>query len=440
METMTLAEAAPPRTTSRMWTPLQRFAFRFCVVYFGLFCLLSQVISSVLVIPRFDVPDLGTLPPIRQLVFWVAALVFGMKTPLVYSGSGSGDKQYDWVLLFCVLVVSVLASAIWSVLDRKRTAYPALHKWFWLFLRFCLAGQMLVYGFIKAFPLQMRYPFLSRLLERFGDMSPMGVLWWSVGAAPGYETFTGCAELLGGLLLMFPRTKTLGALIALADMTQVFVLNMTYDVPVKLLSFHLILISLLLLAPEMQRLANFFLLNRTAGPSERAPLFESQRARRIAGGVIAFLWIWMIGNNLYNTWDEWRQYGPGTGKSPLYGIWKIQDTAVDGKPVPMLATDAQTWRTIVFEFPQYTEIECMDDSHGYGSAVDEKAATITLTDRRDKNWQARFAYTRPAFDRLTLDGTVAGKHETLHLLRFDEKKFLLESRGFHWMQDYPFNR
>jgi hypothetical protein len=72
--------------------------------------------------------------------------------------------------------------------------------------------------------------------------------------------------------------------------------------------------------------------------------------------------------------------------------------------------------------------------------VDEKARTIILTDRRNKNWQARFAYTRPAFDRLTLDGTAAGHHETLHLARFDEKKFMLESRGFHWVQDYPFNR
>jgi uncharacterized membrane protein YphA (DoxX/SURF4 family) len=440
MEVLTQPDSLAAVAAGARWPLPQRIAFRFCVVYFGLFCLVSQIISSVLVIPKLDVPDWGTLAPVRLVVFWVAAHLFHQKTPLVYSGSGSGDKVYDWVLLFCVLVASVVAVAVWSALDRKRTAYPALYKWFWLFLRFCLAGQMLTYGFIKAFPLQMPYPFLSRLIERFGDMSPMGVLWWSVGAAPGYETFAGCAELLGGLLLIFPRTMTLGALIALVDMTQVFVLNMTYDVPVKLLSFHLILIAGLLLLPEMRRLADFFFFNRTAAPSALTPLFEGQRARRIAGGIIAFLWIWMIGNNLYGAWDNWHQYGPAAAKSPLYGIWKIQDATVDGKPVPMLATDAQMWRTIVFEFPKYTEIECMDDSHGYSSAVDEKARTIILTDRRNKSWQARFAYTRPAFDRLTLDGTAAGHHETLHLARFDEKKFMLESRGFHWVQDYPFNR
>ena len=55
-----------------------------------------------------------------------------------------------------------------------------------------------------------------------------------------YEIFAGCAETLGGILLLTPRTTTLGALVCLADMIQVFMLNMTYDVPVKLFSFHLI--------------------------------------------------------------------------------------------------------------------------------------------------------------------------------------------------------
>ena len=41
---------------------------------------------------------------------------------------------------------------------------------------------------------------------------------------------------------------------------------------------------------------------------------------------------------------------------------------------------------------------------------------------------------------LTLDGTLRDHKVALQLERFDEKKFLLESRGFHWVQDYPFNR
>src|SRR5258707_4177 len=106
------------------WSPSARVAFRFCFVYFGLYCLGTQIINSVLAVPKIEVPDWGTLWPIRPMVFWVGAQLFGTKLPLVYSGSGSGDKVYDWVMVFCMLVAALIATAVWSFLDRKRCGYP----------------------------------------------------------------------------------------------------------------------------------------------------------------------------------------------------------------------------------------------------------------------------------------------------------------------------
>ncbi len=96
----------------------------------------------------------------------------------------------------------------------------------------------------------------------------------------------------------------LGALVALADMIQVFMLNMTYDVPVKLFSFHLILMSLFLLVPEFQRLADFFVRNRTVAPSTEAPLFSTSRANRIALAAQIMLGLWMLGANAYGALDS----------------------------------------------------------------------------------------------------------------------------------------
>ncbi len=420
---------------------VSRIALRFCVVYFTLYALSNQIINSIFPIPKVDVPDWGSVWPVRPLVFWVGGHLFGMKTPLVYSGSGSGDKNYDWALLFCIVFFSIMATAAWTLIDRKPRDYSALRKWFLIFLRVCLVSQMLAYGFVKAFPLQMPFPFLSTLTEPFGNLSPMGVLWSSVGASPAYETFTGCAEILGGLLLIFPRTVTLGALVSLADMTMIFTLNMTYDVPVKLLSFHLILMALLLLAPDFRRLANFFFLGRATEPPQREALFTSQRARRITSGVLVFLWLWMIGNNFYGVYDSWHQYGPGRQVSALYGIWDIESYSVDGKAQSLAVTDAQAWRRFIFDFPQYAEIQFMDNSgKGYNAAIDTAKGTLALITGSDKNWKADFNFKRTAPDRLTLDGTIAGRRSVLVLHRLDEKKMQLLSRGFHWIQDYPFNR
>ena len=48
-----------------------------------------------------------------------------------------------------------------------------------------------------------------------------------------YSLFRGIGETLGGVLLVLPALTTLGALVSLAMMTNVLMLNMFYDVPRK---------------------------------------------------------------------------------------------------------------------------------------------------------------------------------------------------------------
>ncbi len=423
------------------WSLATRIAFRFCFVYFGLFCLLTQVLTGLIPLPNIDTPDPSTLWPIRQVVFWTADHVFHVSQPLVYQASGSGDKTYDWVLQFCILIVAVLATVIWSALDRKRENYATAYKWFRLFIRFFLAGQMLGYGWAKAVPLQMPFPRLYTLMEPFGNMSPMGVLWASIGASPAYEVFAGCAEMLGGILLFLPRTTMLGALICLADMTQVFMLNMTYDVPVKLFSFHLILLSLFLLAPDIKRLLDLFFLNRPVRPSTQFPLFATPRANRIAVVVQIVFGIWLMGMNAYGSWILWHQYGGGSPKSALYGIWNVEQLTVDGQPRPALMSDHDRWRRVIFDVPTRTAFQKMDESLArFGASIDTKDNTLKLTKNDDPNWKASFTYARPAPDRLVLDGEIDGHKERMELQLVDRGKLLLVSRGFHWVQEYPFNR
>ena len=102
--------------------------FRFCFVYLGLFCVTTQIFGSLWPLPNVDSPDPATLWPMRQIVFWTASHLFGVTHPLVYTGSGSGDKTFDWVLSFCLLVLAALATGMWSVLERRRENYASLHK------------------------------------------------------------------------------------------------------------------------------------------------------------------------------------------------------------------------------------------------------------------------------------------------------------------------
>ena len=66
--------------------------------------------------------------------------------------------------------------------------------------------------------------------------------------------------------------------------------------------------------------------------------------------------------------------------------------------------------------------------------------TLVLTKGSDKNWKATFTFQRPTPNRLTLDGEMDGRKTQMQLQLVDRTKFLLLSRGFHWIQEYPLNR
>jgi uncharacterized membrane protein YphA (DoxX/SURF4 family) len=437
-----LVEPPQLESTRPRWNSGARIAFRFAVLYFGLFSVCTQILTSLLPLPGVDIPDPGSLPPLRQIIGFVARHVFHLQvTPAFFAETGSGDRPCDWVFLFCVLVASISGTILWSLLDGRRGDYVALRKWFWLFFRFALAGQMFAYAFAKIVPLQMPFPPLYKLVEPVGNLSPMGMLWTSIGASPAYEIFAGSAEFLGGLLVLIPRTRTLGALVCVADMTQVFLLNMTYDVPVKILSFNLILLSLLLLTPEVRRLANFFFLNRTAEAPVRTLLFRSARKNRIAAAVQALFAVALIGSNVWGARIAWKTYGAGVPKPALYGIWNVDEQTVDGQVRAPLLTDAGRWRRVLIDDYHLMIFLPMNDERVYYSlAIDEKTGTLKLSDRVSNQQKALLTYTRPAPDRLLLDGAMDGHKVHLELSLYDRKKFVLVSRGFHWVSPVPFNK
>ena len=378
------------------------------------------------------------------MISWTGAHIFHVNAPLtVFWGgnSGSADCMFGWVTAFCVLMIATAATVVWSLLDRRRENYAGLHKWFRLFVRFALAGQMILYGMVKVIPVQMGYPSLIRLLQPFGTLSPMGVLWDDMGSAPAYQIFTGCAEVAGGLLLIVPRTATFGALISLAAMIQVFTLNMTHDVPVKLLVFHLILLSCFLLAPDVPRLVRFLLLRQTTSLSTEAPLFRSVRANRIALAAQIILGLWLVGVSFYFAWGAWNTLGRGRPLPPLYGIWEVKQMSIDEQPRPPLLTDSTRWRRAIFDFPDGMAFQRIDDSFApYVASVNLPERTLALTKKDDKNWRANFTFQRPAGDQLILDGRMDNHQVHMELQLMDRNSFRLVSRGFHWIQTSPFGR
>src|SRR5215470_8641571 len=220
------------------WSSAIFVAFRLSFAYLSLYALATQILGSLILIPGISFRGFGLLSPMRDITNWVGRNVFHT-TELVFTGN-SRDSAFYWVQAFWLLVLAITVTAIWSYFDRNRPNYDTLNNWFRLFVRFALAAQMFEYGMTKLIPVQFPAPSLTTLVTPVGNISLQGLLWATIGSSRSYEIATGCAELLAGILLVIPHTALLGSLICLADMLQVLLLNLSYDIGVKLISFHII--------------------------------------------------------------------------------------------------------------------------------------------------------------------------------------------------------
>jgi hypothetical protein len=418
------------------WSPLTRIAFRFCFSYFTLYALVTQIFGDLLLIPGRTFQGLGPLWPLRELTVWLARNVFGITAPVAYRGN-SLDTNFYWVQTAWVLAGAAAAAGVWSVLDRRRAHYLTLHKWFHLLARIALASQMFKYGMAKVIPTQMPAPSLLTLVEPVGHVSLQGLLWTAIGASPPYQVFTGLAEVLGGLLLLFPRTTVLGALICLADLIQVFALNMTFDIGVKQLSFHLILLTVVVLGPDLRRLADFLVFDRETRPSRRPPLFRTARANRVAGAAQVAFGLYLLAVHTSISWGYWFvEGGGGSPRSPLYGIWDIETLAIDGEVrSPLLNDYDRRWRRVIFDAPGTIIFQRTDDSFArYGVAIDVDRRTMALTKGSSRAWSAAFAFDRPAHDRLILEGEMDDYRISVQARRVDFDSFRLLHSTFRWIR------
>jgi hypothetical protein len=225
-------------------------------------------------------------------------------------------------------------------------------------------------------------------------------------------------------------------------MSNVVMLNFSYDVPVKLYSSHLLFLALFLAAPDLRRLMDALVLNRPVEPSTIGPLFRRRwldRGAVVLRTVLLGLFVWQgleqSAANRANYTAEAR------ARAPLHGIWEVDELAIDGQVRPPLVTDEERWRRVVFDVPGQMSVSHMNDFRDrYNVEIDPTKKTLTMTQRFNPDWKTTVAWHRPSPDRLALEGTFDGRKIRALMHRAEPPEFLLRTRGFHWINETPYNR
>ncbi|MDR3008405.1 MAG: hypothetical protein LBV59_10750 [Sphingobacterium sp.] len=407
------------------WPAFRKLGFRFSFIF---------ILSFILVFNNGTYPLYGYISTplthfMQRLTPWFAENILRYSYDHSIFINGSGDTSYAWISLFILLLLALVGAALWSILDRRRANYSILFYLLTTAIRYYIAFMLINYGLIKVFYMQMQPPRLTQLLQPLGEYSPMGLAWTYIGYSQGYNILIGSVEILSGLLL-FRKTVIAGALITVATSINIMAVNYFYDVPVKMVSTALLLLSIFLLLPYLKALFAIFISGKPVQllPIQQ-PLFNKSWKRKslfIAKLAVLLLFMVQQGIGILSTKKMIAEY---LTKSPLYGIYRIEQSGTQRKSIP------ENWRLIVFEinnnkvFIRNTDYNPQRES----VVIDTAGKKITLN-----NYQ--FDYQINPDGNILLTKTFDDHTAQIKLIKQDVQAFELMQRKFHWVQEYPYNR
>ena len=425
---------------SAKWSTNKKIIFRFCFIYFFL-----------LIAPwtwLYDVPGLSLLIGYyNDFIEWVVKgfnhQFFRFPISAVVN-NGSGDTSFGWEEIFTYQILAFAGMLIWTKLDRKRRNYEKADYWLRTFLRYFLIMNCMIYGIDKLYALQMPFPGISQLATPLGDLLPMRFSWLFIGYSTPYEMFSGAMELLAGLLLLNRKTITLGLFIATAVFTNVMMLNLCYDIPVKIFSIHLVIYCLYLLSADAGRLYQFLVLNKPV-PSKLIDQIDLpkkwMRITRIVFKTIFIIVFVLL--PFYTTWGFYENFNKASNTKPINpGLYDVAVFAVNKDTLPPVLTDTIRWRDIVFEKNGTGSVGSTDTSfrqryrRGYFSfSTDTIKQTLGIKVKSsDSNFLYSFHYELTDSSTIKLKG-VRTRDSIYLVLKRSKRHFQLAEKQFHWISE-----
>jgi hypothetical protein len=435
-----MTDALQPQNCS--WTFSQKILFRFFFIYFILY---TSPWDSLAIIP-----GIGYLIDLyNQAIEWAVIKanehffqVFNIKhvKPVF---NGSGDTSFAWATNYFMLAVAAIGACIWSVPDRKRKNYRPLNYLLCLFIRYSLALIAFGYGINKIFLMQMPFPMLSQFATPLGDFLPMRFSWLFIGYSAPYEIFTGMMEVLVAVLLLYRRTATLGVMIATAVFMNVMMLNLCYDIPVKLYSINLVLLCLYLLANEYRRITCFFVLNKPAANCSVYHYPFIKKWMRITRIIIKLAVVFVLVTSLYETIGYARDYKAiRFHKDFKPGVYDVTQYLVNRDTIPPLLTDTIRWKDLIIENNGMGSINTSDTlfrkryGRGYFNFEIDTLQPIIHFKKAPQDATNIFSlhYQLPDSNTIQLWGKQRNDSVFIELKR-SPRHFQLAERQFHWLSE-----
>lgn len=409
------------------WSKYQKYTFRSMIIFVLLFMLTLSEPSNYL--PNWRrVTD----PFFEYWVQWTATTFFKFKEPFIYQLTS--DSMGSLIHVLHLIVVALIGGWIWGQIQQVIN-YKKIGNWFWSIIAYYLALQLFLYGFNKVFKCQFFLPEPNTLYTTVGE-TPKDLLFWTVmGASYGYTVFGGVLEVLSASLLLFRKTRLLGALLALGVMTNVVAINLGFNISVKFYASFLWLLAFLLILPYGRQLYAFFITN-TLLKKEHWLSADNRQKKGTVMVLLKIVIIWMILFEslgpyfVANNFNDDQQQRP-----PFHGAYEVASFVENGMAYPPLVGYVFRWKRAFVHRRGYFIVQTMDDKmQDYHFRYDIEQQLFSLEHTGDGTTYY-LNYTRPESTTLLLEGDLGEGVVQIRLEQLDLEKLPLLQDEFYWTID-----
>lgn len=232
---------------------------------------------------------------------------------------------------------------------RRVVSKQGDHSWLLAFwqnaIRYILALDILVFGICKFFHLQFNTP-LAILDNPFNTIDNSTLMWAFFGRSYPFTLLIGSLEIIGGLMLVFRKTRLLGVIFLLPICLNIFVLDVFYNGVVTSVYIAIEIAGLIyLLLIEYNRLYKFFFIDKSDLPQYNFKSLATKNIIKLSVIVIPFI---LMAINKY------PQYYP-----EINGKYRVTGVIVDNKLQANACVDSILTKVyidkndIVFEYNSY---------------------------------------------------------------------------------------
>lgn len=150
---------------------------------------------------------------------------------------------------------------------------------------------------------------------------------------------------------------------------------------------------------------------------------------------------YVLFDNINGAIQAEKQYGEWAPKPPLYGIYTVKTFIKNNDTLAPLITDTARWKNLVISYQGYATVKHMNDvNEGFAFRPDTLKKQVVMFSYNDTANKSTLSYSLIGNDSMLLRGKFFGDSLLVTMKKYDLNNFLLISRGFHFINEYPLNK